>query len=40
MNYIDQIKRQSVKVNDGSGILVNPMVGNHLSCSKNYNFYH
>lgn len=30
MNYIDQIKRQSVKVNNGSGILVKPMVGDHL----------
>lgn len=30
MTYIDQIKRLSVKVNAGSGILVKPVVGNHL----------
>lgn len=30
VNYIDKIKRQSVRVNDGSGILVKPMVGEHL----------
>ena len=30
MTYIDQIKRLSVKVNAGSGILVKPVAGNHL----------
>lgn len=30
MTYIDQIKRLSVKVNAGSGILVKPLAGNHL----------
>lgn len=30
MTYIDQIKRLSVKVNAGSGILVKPFAGNHL----------
>ena len=30
MTYIDQIKRLSVKVNEGSGILVKPVSGNHL----------